>query len=224
LSREELELQKRLGLLKTLRELGFYADLEGKSDRDALEVVNQRCVKGYSSPLDLGWGDGLAKNRMLHWDHQRYWAANLIDAVADPEAKPYTRALEQWAGISVGAFKPEDVEEAWDLEGPGADGAKKVREIGVSFTHRRRRHALVPSPGKGMLDLDVLAAINRLIEGSGRQFYTGYLSSQYAEVICLTQGELDGLGRKLKWTFTTPAEKGTGEEDPSGSKRPRSGP
>ena len=200
-----MEAQRRVKLLKQFRELGFYADLKDKSDGDVLAEINQRCRKVYKDDLTMGWDDGLAKNRMLHWDSQRFWQMVGGGSIL-PARKPYTQTLEQWASISLGAFKPEAIEESWEFADDGTGKPKEAKRVVVSFTCNGKRHELEPKIRDNRLDLDILVPINGLIVKTGRQFYVDHLSSLAADVLCLTRDEVDGLARKVDWFFSTPGD------------------
>jgi hypothetical protein len=111
--------------LPYFRNLGFFADLAGRSDQDVLVAIRQRHTANYQQPwINAGktppapppWRieqeSPLADLALLQYDTSRVWWQD-TEAVYPPFESAYRDAILRWAAISRGVFAAQEVEESW---------------------------------------------------------------------------------------------------------------
>lgn len=184
--------------VRYFRGSGFFADLTGKSDVDALADVRRRLGATVVDPKDP-----LADQRLLFADTARVWWRG-IDAEPMPKNRTYERTLREWTAISRGALAPADVKETWDYDEEDEGGIRKlkVERIDVSFTHQGQKHSLRPRYLADRLDVDALLKLNDVIAASGYRFEPVASSDDTAFVVALTAEEKSRLVRERGWRFT----------------------
>jgi hypothetical protein len=124
------------------------------------------------------------------WLGTRVWWNDLEADVVDGN-HVYEWAIAGWAAISVGAFEPGPITEAWQA------GAGPVT---VSFELAGEPQTLNPAFLDDWIDPMILTDINAMIAGSGRQFRLFKAFGQDAYVLALTAEEQTALEAR-GWCF-----------------------
>lgn len=170
------------------RGLGFFAKHASLSDdglADELERIRREVWEG-----DLDPDDSLAEIVLASWDKDRVWWEDAYEWLGDLETM-YTDALQGWARISRGAFRPTDIVET----SAGPDGP-----VTVEFTMDGVRYRLSPEEEGETLDVNLLGPINALIAPSGLRFVQVDSTDQTCILVAVTPAEKAALAVR-GWTF-----------------------
>ena len=123
-------------------------------------------------------------------DPDRVWWRDL-EADVWSEGGLYASTLDEWAAISVGAFRPTGISETWaSEEGP----------IRISFEMGGSTHILEPEYLEDWIDPRILEPINQLVAPTGRRFRMVSPFDQTAFVMALTDTEAAAL-EAAGWCF-----------------------
>jgi hypothetical protein len=173
--------------VRALRTLGLFADRHESDEAIAAEVTSDIAPTFGAEALD----DGLLGELVVAaHDRTRVWW-NDLEADAVDGNHVYEWAIAGWAAISVGAFEPGPITEAWQA------GAGPVT---VSFELAGEPQTLNPAFLDDWIDPMILTDINALIAGSGRQFRLFKAFGQDAYVLALTAEEQTALEAR-GWCF-----------------------
>jgi hypothetical protein len=201
-----------LEAVRYYRRLGFfsqYSDLSDEALAEQLEalVEGEWAERFTASQSELRiedeWSEMLrspddvpyADLTLLRTDGTRVWWE---DTEADVCAanRVYTETLRAWAGISRGAFSPQEITETWESEeGP----------ITVRFTLDGHERVLHPEYADDWLDQRIVVPINRWIRKSGYAFEMYDAFDQTAFVVVLTPEEKRKLEQERGWRFAWPS-------------------
>lgn len=166
-------IEERVG---ALRAIGLFADRAAESDV-ALAASIENTIK------DL-WGEVppeplYAEFAVAGTDADRVWWRDL-EADVGQGGEVYVATIEEWAGISVGAFAPTAIAERWaSASGP----------VEVTFTHAGSDVVLTPEYLDDWIDPRILTPINDLIASSARRFTLVRAFDQTAVLLALTDDE-----------------------------------
>ncbi|GAB4419108.1 MAG: hypothetical protein Kow002_06520 [Anaerolineales bacterium] len=154
--------------IRFYKELGFFSDMSA----DEIIAEHKR-IEGFEPVIHEPWDEvnllTFSKNGIWMDDPETLWG---------PKFTTYTKLLIEWAGISHGAFKPEEIREIWGEpyhQGP----------IKLEFKLDGKKVSVSPNFYNDYMDLDVLKQVNELIAASGRQFELA-ADANFAIVFCLT--------------------------------------
>lgn len=171
-----------------LRTIGLFANSPDADDAAIAADVE-------AGITDL-WGDTLEPDDPLldlivaEQDPQRVWWRDLEADVIDGN-DVYVAMLEELGAISVGAFEPEGIREAWASdEGP----------VTITFSTGGESHEIEAAYFDDFIDPGILASINELIAPAGRRFELYKAFDQTAFVMALTDVERKGLEAR-GWCF-----------------------
>ena len=171
-----------------LRGLGLFAGRATLSDAALVEAVRTEIEAVWGSDVEVD--DPFMELLVAERDTDRVWWHDLEADVVD-ENQVYVSTIEDWAAISVGAFKPTDVSETWDsAAGP----------ITVAFTLGGQAREFHPAYLEDWIDPTIVGPINDLIATSGRRLEIVKAFDQTAFVMALTKAERAGLESR-GWCF-----------------------
>jgi hypothetical protein len=171
-----------------LRAIGLFADRPDVSNEDIVGRVEAQLdeMYGVNAISDDPFGELVVAAR----DESRVWWGDL-EADVDQSNQVYAQTLGEWAAISKGAFKPEDIQEMWDAaRGP----------VTVTLTHAGQTVVLEPEYLEDWIDPRILTPINELIANSGRKFELFQAFDQTAFVMALKEDEREALEAR-GWCF-----------------------
>jgi hypothetical protein len=168
--------------IRTYRAAGFFSEYEELSDEELAERLQDE--------HRARWGEVLsptpdhpptAEILVMSKDPRRTWWED-TEADVLPGNQAYERVLEQWAGISLGSFRPDRVAERWSSpSGP----------VTVEVLAGDERLELQPRVREEWLDMGILEPVNETLErlGALRRFATLDPGDQTAFVTSLSDDE-----------------------------------
>lgn len=168
-------------IVRFYQQLGFFTKAE-----PATIIKQFSDDHGLLPNSDNKWDDVF----LLAYAKDKVWADD-PEADVCAENKIYQEVLPEWAHISHGAFAPYNITEQWESDsGP----------ITVWFQLGERLASVSPNYQDDWIDLKVLRQINRLIDGSGRQFECSS-DGNFALVLCLTSEQKQTMRTKRQFPF-----------------------
>lgn len=176
---------------KFFRAMGFFTQYENLSDEDLSNQVKSIMVRDWDSPFPPRAGEDAqaADMFLLMADRARVWYGDLERIYRGANA--YAGILQEWSAISHGAFMPEAIVETWEGDaGP----------VALEFTLGGKRHRFLHKGGD-MIDMAILALINRLIAPSGCAFEACDNLGMPSFILVLTWPEKVRLIAERKWRF-----------------------
>jgi hypothetical protein len=189
-------------VLSYLRSLDFFTGSQDPTDIAALtSSVREQAENSWLFPAGLlnpddkrlGW---TADQLIATFDRNRVW---FTDAEVDNEERDYwyVRTLLDWARISRGHFRPQNLSEIWRSPNVKGDVAIEVR-----FTHDDAPFLARLSRQGGWFDYDLISVVNGAIRESGHQFASvACQSDQCVFLCCLTEAERTKLHQEKSWRF-----------------------
>lgn len=163
------------------RGLGFFAKHASLTDEqlaDELERIRREEWERHLDPSRI-----MDQMVLASWDKDRVWWEDAYEWLGDLDTM-YTDALQGWARISRGAFRPTDIAETWEGdEGP----------VTVDFTMDGSRYRFNPEFSGETLDVMILGPINGLIAASGYRFVGVDSTDQTSYLVVLTPAEQKAL-------------------------------
>lgn len=194
------------------RGVGFFSQYGALSDEALAEQAEAAVEDEWGDTFTMGqagpvvvdeWGDTFrlpdhvpfAQLTLLRADATRvWWEDTEADVCATNQV--YVETLRAWAGISRGAFSPQDVTETWESdEGP----------ITVRFTLDGVERTLHPECLDDWLDLEILVPLNDWLRHTGYAFELYEAFDQTAFIVVLTPDEKARLERERGWRFAWPS-------------------
>lgn len=171
-----------------LRDIGFFAGYADETDAEVAQAVEAELAElwGEGLPVD----DPIIELAVAEVDRERVWWRDLEADVVE-ENQVYVETLSAWREISVGAFEPVDIEEAWD--GPSGP-------VTVGFTQAGTTHELSPAYLEDWIDPMILDGVNTALGDSDRRFHLYKAFDQSAYVVALTDAERQALEAR-GWCF-----------------------
>lgn len=152
------------------RELSFFEKQASLSDTELAAMLRQ--LHDAEEGEDFDPIDSYSDLLLLRWDEQRVWWDE-VEADVCAENSVYERVIQEWGNISRGSFFPENVKETWHAEeGP----------VEITFVHRGEPVEIRPNYLDDYIDIDILGAINGLIQDTGIQFEVYRIFDQSAFV------------------------------------------
>lgn len=119
-----------------------------------------------------------------------------LEAGAGPDSDEYVSALTAWGRISRGTFEPTNIQETWTAID------EHLYHLKISFEWKGAPHAIELDTPLEWINLEVLAAVNKLIHDSGIQLCTYVSFDQCAYIVSLTADERAALEQKRGWKFS----------------------
>jgi len=170
------------------RSFGFFAQHAALTDEQLADELDRIRQEEWEWHLDPN--TPMDQVILAGWDKDRVWWEDAYEWLGDVETM-YRDALQGWARISRGAFRPTEIVETWS----GPDGP-----VTVDFTMDGRRYRLSPEASGETLDTNILGAINGLIVPSGLRFVAVNTTDQTTRLVVVTPAEQDALARR-GWPF-----------------------
>jgi hypothetical protein len=149
-----------LATIRYFRGMGFFARFVGMKDEELSARLKSTVIQQWDVPFpEIGQEDPQAADMcLLMTDSDRIWYQDLECVL--PGERSYVSALQRWSAISRGAFKPEDITEAWRGNRGSVDVAFKLNGRKYTFKHG----------GGDMIDMSIIRMVNGLIKSTGYSF------------------------------------------------------
>jgi hypothetical protein len=172
------------------RGLGFFAKHASLSDEELADELDRIRQEDWEYHLDPN--NRMDEMVLASWDEDRVWWEDAYEWLGELGTM-YTDALQGWARISRGAFRPTDIVETW----ASPDGPVDV-EFAMDGVRYRFAPAIEGSPET--LDTNLLGALNALIAPTNLHFEAVDTTDQTAYLVVVTAEERAALARR-GWPF-----------------------
>lgn len=165
------------------RPLGYFSPRSAATDEDLASMVARRAQEEVGdNPYRLPgpYLDSIllqADPALLYPPPDYEWDANA-------ENQRHEEAIQEWARVSRGAFRPQNVKETW----AGVNGP-----VTIEFDHDGARQLIHADLNEIGPDRKILREINRIIEPSGYQFWTFGTDCVEGLALALTQDEANRI-------------------------------
>jgi hypothetical protein len=171
-----------------LRAVGLFEDDTALTDAELAALVDERISQLWSEDLPID--DPVRDLLIAEQDTAR---AMWIDLEADvgEDNDVYVATIDRLAEISVGAFEPTGLTEAW---------ASPSGPVRITFALGGSQQELQPAYFEDWIDPMIISDINEMISGGGRRFELYKAFDQTAFILALTESERRGLEAR-GWCF-----------------------
>lgn len=172
------------------RRMGFFRDHAALSDAELAAVLRAGVIRQYDVPmLAEGLHDPQAADLvLLQQDARRVWHEHLEGV--NPGDGRYVAAVQGWAKISRGYFKPDAVREIWTDE-----------RLAVEIDLDGKTHVFRRGRVRHILDTALVREINSLIKGGPLRFESFDNLGMPDVVIALTTADRHRLLTERGWRF-----------------------
>lgn len=173
--------------VESLREFGFFEEFEDLSEKQRLTRITSRLNKQFDLHSVVR-----APCLIAAIDRQRAWFEDTEDERWS-DGEGYVEFLGELAGISGGAFDPEEITSESEPDGKAAR---------LHFRHKGSGHDIRVKTEDDWMDLDVIDGVNRAIRDSGIQFVTPRCNTgQQLYLVCLSDADQNALRQRASWRF-----------------------
>lgn len=184
--RELWPIENLIEIISYYRPFGFLENLSGIPIEEAVEKLQSRLGPSF----EPGWPKWETDSLAI-FDENRFWFSDLESDVCEGN-EVYLKVVQEWADISRGVFKPEQIQETWKSpKGP----------VRIDFHLNGTPQQIKAAYYDDFVDLGLLQQINLLIKDCGYRFEALESEDQLALVLVLSPEEKRRLEMERGWRF-----------------------